>query len=282
MAAARHPDPAHDASESLARLTHELANLLDGSLRNLALVLGHGPRDPATAPTDATEQRLRTVHAALRQMARLVQSAGRPDTAAHSGLEAGTVREAVEHAVGMIEPQAAADGTTLHVRVAGNAGTLPAGIAFTVLSNGLRNALEAVRTAGHGRGRIEVDARLHAASQTPARLVLRITDNGVGPPPPAPLQTGGFMPPVPPARACVPTFSTKGPGRGIGLALCRELVQERGGGIELTTGDAGAGACLTAWWPVAPVLPQGDTPARAGTARHTEGTSGHEDTEDGD
>lgn len=92
-----------------------------------------------------------------------------------------------------------------------------------VLVNLVKNAIEAAGPAGIDPV-IHLDCEVHEAS-----VVLRVSDNGPGLP--EPVQSKIF----------VDGFSTKGAGRGRGLAIVRESVQIQGGSIEaLNLLDQGA------------------------------------------
>jgi signal transduction histidine kinase len=92
-----------------------------------------------------------------------------------------------------------------------------------VLTNLVQNAIEAVPD---GTGRVRV-----AGSVDGDEIVISVRDNGPG------------VPPDVQARLFTPFFTTKGPGRGMGLGLTitRRVVQALGGGIQLVS-SAGAGA----------------------------------------
>jgi signal transduction histidine kinase len=51
--------------------------------------------------------------------------------------------------------------------------------------------------------------------------------------------------------ALLPFYSTKQSGTGLGLALCREIIESHGGRIELRARDGG-GAVVTCWIPGKP------------------------------
>jgi two-component system CitB family sensor kinase len=70
-------------------------------------------------------------------------------------------------------------------------------------------------------------------------LLVRVRDTGTG------------VPPSDRERVFEPGYSTKeGAGHGVGLSLVRELVERRGGWIEVDDADDGCGgAAFTAWLP---------------------------------
>jgi sensor histidine kinase regulating citrate/malate metabolism len=102
----------------------------------------------------------------------------------------------------------------------------------TVLGNAVANALEALQASGPPRGRPEVRVTVR---EEPARVVVEVRDNGAGPARGA----GGD-----PFEAGV---STKGPGRGLGLAIVARVVAAAHG--EVTLEDTGAGALFRATLP---------------------------------
>ena len=90
-----------------------------------------------------------------------------------------------------------------------------------VLLNLLLNAADA-QDGQPGRVRVRLVRRA-------GELVLRVEDDGPG------------IPPEARARLFEPFFTTKpaGAGTGLGLAVCRDLVREHGGRIEVASGDPG-------------------------------------------
>jgi two-component system CitB family sensor kinase len=106
---------------------------------------------------------------------------------------------------------------------------------LTILGNLVDNALDAA-AAGERRPPL---VRVHIADEAGALLV-RIRDTGPGVPAAA--------------RAAVfePGYSTKArDGRGVGLSLVRQLVERRGGWVEVEDATDGCGAVFTAWLPEA-------------------------------
>jgi signal transduction histidine kinase len=93
-----------------------------------------------------------------------------------------------------------------------------------VLINLLINASQAMK----GRGQIWVEAEARAAGGER----LRIRDDGPG------------IPPEVRARAFEALFTTKAKGSGLGLALCRRIMQAHGGSIEIEGRSDGASFLL--------------------------------------
>jgi DNA-binding transcriptional LysR family regulator/anti-sigma regulatory factor (Ser/Thr protein kinase) len=106
---------------------------------------------------------------------------------------------------------------------------------LTVLGNLVDNALDAA-AAGERRPPL---VRVHLDDEAGALLV-RVRDTGAGVP--AAARTAVFE----------PGYSTKGgDGRGVGLSLVRQLVERRGGWVEVEDASDGCGAVFTAWLPEA-------------------------------
>jgi two-component system, CitB family, sensor kinase len=104
---------------------------------------------------------------------------------------------------------------------------------LTILGNLVDNALDAAATDNRRPPLV----RVHLADEAGALLV-RVRDSGAGVPAAA--------------RAAVfePGYSTKdGEGHGVGLSLVRQLVERRGGWVEVEDASDGCGAVFTAWLP---------------------------------
>jgi signal transduction histidine kinase len=134
-----------------------------------------------------------------------------------------------------------------------------------VALNLLLNALDAVDDGGTiwieiGFGRrasFDVQGRLEP---TPG-VFLAVSDDGRG------------IPASDPERIFEPFFSTKETGLGLGLAICRRIIESHGGTIEVST-RPGGGAVFTIFLPTK--LPATEDPLALGGERtilHTEGAS---------
>ena len=220
------PIDAGDAAERLTRLTHDLRGLLDGSLRWLSLI----ERGIDVSPADARD-RIETVRGALVRMAGLIAEASSGRDAVDSLLTETTLAGAVEHAVETLRLRAADAGCVMRAEIEDGAGEEPVGALYSVVLNGLTNAIESVERANRAmKGGGEVVARLSGESRDGrAFSVLTITDDGEGPP----LEGD-------PEAVFAAGYSTRNPGRGIGLGLAGELVRSVGGEIELREGSGSA------------------------------------------
>jgi signal transduction histidine kinase len=97
-----------------------------------------------------------------------------------------------------------------------------------VLGNLVKNAVE----ASPGGGALHLRCNVEGSS-----LVFEIEDEGAGPP-------------VESDRIFEPDFTTKSAGTGLGLPICRRIVEDHGGSIELVVAR-GSGACFRLRWPLA-------------------------------
>jgi signal transduction histidine kinase len=224
------PGDAPYAIEHVTALTHEIRNLLDGSIRCLGLARRSISQLPGEleGARDATRH-LDIAKGALERMADLVNAAmhgsasvvGSPALAPERPI---TLEEATRHAADVLMPQAQERGISIVLGIDPLAGSVPVGPMYSVILNGLKNSLESIPEGQ--RGTIDVTIRI-IADEAAARDGLRfhlisIQDDGCG------LRGRRTA-----ERAFDFGFSTKQTGRGIGLALAREIVRHAGGSIEL-------------------------------------------------
>lgn len=250
MVSRRHTPP---PAEGAARLAHELANLLDGSLRHVGLALRTLERgDSGTLPDvplddEALTHRLTTARDAMQQMAQLIHRWLRESRSVDSLYQhSRSLGQSVAHAFALFQPAALAQKVELTAEVAADAARLPAGPLDPVLLNSLRNSLEALAAlpADATSRCIEVIARIQQHD-----LILTVRDSGPGLAA-AVLDDRGQL---------QHGRSTKPGGHGLGLSLCRAIVSSLGGSLQLTSrGDGARGAELTAQVPVTGLVNPGD------------------------
>jgi signal transduction histidine kinase len=222
------PRPAPDAPESGPQLAHELANLLDGSLRNVGLVLGT-LRDSARAGQpvvpidDDLIQRLETVSTGLRQMADLIHRwMGWQHEAAWQHHDTRTLRQIIDHATRLLQPAAMSRRINIAVSISDDAANLPAASVYPILANSLRNGIEAIAgdpNRPEAPGTIQVGAAIVQGA-----LELTIADNGPGICPTLLDESGQFR----------FGMTSKPNGHGLGLSLCRDIAARLGGALLIS------------------------------------------------
>ncbi len=228
------------AVRGVEALAHELGNMLDGSLRMLGLALRTLDRansqhaDHADQNLNEAHRQIQTASFALQRMADLVHAAMQGATlplgsTGLSNTRPVTLGEAIEHSVHVITPSAEQRGTKIHTEVSPDVASQPAGPLYSVLLNGLRNALESIAQAGTTSGSatggtIEISATCEAPppGHRVQWICITITDDGLGPP------KGPNA-----HRVFEHGFTTKPGGHGLGLALSRSIVRDLHGTIQL-------------------------------------------------
>jgi len=222
---ALHAAEASDQStDRLLGVAHELGNLVDGALRTVELArrgVGEAAGDPTRDQQDLT-QRLDAAHAALARMAGLLHEAMRPQGAVlFSGDSArASLIEAILHAAEVHRPLAETHGVEMSIECSPRLVLTPAGSIYTVLVNGIRNAIEVLAATGQG-GRIEIVAELATDSTGEPEVQIDVLDDGPGPPQ------------ADEQRLFHSGFTTKRGGLGVGLSLCREVVGQMRGTVHL-------------------------------------------------
>ncbi len=218
-------------TENAAKFAHELANLLDGSMRNVALARSlmndkSGAAD-AAAETDLLA-RLQTAEQGMKQMATLLKrwlaDNHHPAQLSTTGM---TLGDALSQARQLHAPAASAMGIEINLHITSEAAMLAAGPVFSVVANALRNSIEAIAAdpkRGNGPGVIDVRAQLQGG-----HVRINIADNGPG------LARELFD------MAGIFRFNgtTKPDGHGLGLALSRDIATSLGGNLRVTNRDEG-------------------------------------------
>lgn len=281
---ARHADPIDAAfvATRLTTLTHDLANLLDGSLRIVSLARRSLPEDEHDSRSRRTidgasiaqlSHQLTTLHAAMAQMADLVRasmlamSAGDSACSGLMGIRAPfgamcTLSDAIQHAADVMRPLADERRVSIDLDLSPELQDIASGPVYSVIASAVRNAIESINQLGaSAQGRVLIRGWTEAGKSGRA-VVLEVTDDGIGPPhfesdrAESVFRLG---------------FTTKPGGSGIGLAVSLDVVHQLGGTIQLlgrprdaSTGRGGA--ILRVCYPVPPRLEIGRADGRGGLA----------------
>ncbi len=223
---------------SLRQLAHELNSLLDGSLRHLGLALGQlgqAVDDGAAGVSASTAQVSETIsiaREAMWQMAQLLEQVIRGDGGpAHVLCRTQSIDQEIRRICDLLGALAAAHGIRLAQSIEPEAGCLPIGPLGTIISNGLRNAIQACARGLQARQNKERSGRVELTVKRadPGRLLIQILDTGPG----------------------LPVDSDAAPaGHGVGVALSRQVIEELGGRLELSAAPGGHGTRLLVWVPI--------------------------------
>ena len=231
------PSASPEAAEHLTTLAHELGNMLDGSMRWLGLIaesLSETGRDGKEAfdRLEITREQVLSVHSQLERMSGIVDVAmrGRATGIGSPLLGEGaavSLGEAIDHAVDVVTAHARVYNTRIELDIDRRAGMTHAGPLYSVVLNGLQNAIESIARCSEAspdedaHGLIRVSANV-VEDLGQRWVVIEITDDGHG----LPLSSDQEWP-------FRHGFTIKGDGGGVGLSICRRLVHEAGGSIEL-------------------------------------------------
>lgn len=237
------------AADRLTAVAHELRNMLDGSMRWLGIAAAALPGDEVEQEAEkllAAREQIMLVHGTLERMSSMVNAALRsrsvPLGSSLLGVsDAVSLGMAIDHAVDVVRPFASEHGVNVGVHIDTEAGTFPAGPLYTVVLNGLMNAIQSIGLAGrHDKlnpgGRVDVTATVDRVRE---EIVVEIRDDGVG----VDRAVSG-------ENAFRHGVTTREDGYGVGLALARQIVESLEGVISLTdhedrVGQARRGAVLS-------------------------------------
>jgi nitrogen fixation/metabolism regulation signal transduction histidine kinase len=225
--------PGSDNALSARQLAHELNNHLDGSLRCLRLA-EQSLSDSVVGDDAALKQaqrRIELARRAMHDMAQLLDRALRSHAPTTGDLATDlTIDDMVQRIVAAIEPIAGAHDIALHAHVAPDVRALPAGVLGALIRNGIDNAVAACTADGLAVRCVELSI---ARSRAPDRIVVLITDTGPGA-----------------APNLEPGETTRPDGHGVGLDLCRRIVDSLDGALSLMNIPFGGGAVLRIELPI--------------------------------
>ena len=194
-------------------LAHHVNNALTGVVGYLELALRQAP--PAGPVTDHLLAALRCAHQAADTVKRIVNFASRAP--APEALAPLSLRELAEQAAERAR-LLAPPGVAVEVQAHGPAWvTASAHLTRTALDQLVRNALEAMPEGGRLTLRVEAKAGRHTLSAS---------------------DTGAGLSAEARAHLFEPFWTTKPTGHlGLGLVLCREVLEAQGGALQLTAAD---------------------------------------------
>jgi len=220
------------AADRLTVVAHELRNMLDGSMRWLGVVAATLPESEVAAESEklsAAREQILTVQHTLERMSSMVNAALRSKAVPIGSPLLGvssvvSLAMAIDHAMDVVRPLAGERGVQLRLTIEPAAGCVPAGPMYTVILNGLINAVEAIGRAAerdtlNPGGTIEITARCERGGE---EVILDIADDGAG------LDSA-----VRGEKAFRHGVTTRPDGYGIGLAISRQIVESMEGVISL-------------------------------------------------
>ena len=242
--------------ELAASLTHEVSQPLVSIASHAAAATRWLSREPPKLDEVATS--LNRIAAGTRHAVRIV---GKMRSFARRGnlvTEAMKPHDCIADAVTLVEHEAYRQKTRIDVDVPPH---LPAVVGDRtqiqqVIVNIAYNAIQAMQAAKSPDRRISITAAitgaaLAEASGEPETVTFTVADTGPG------------IPDALLARIFEPFFSTKEEGMGLGLSICKTIVEEHGGRLWAANGlsDTPAGATLSFSLPVERAAAEGGQPA---------------------
>lgn len=211
-----------------AMVAHEINNPLDGIQRLVNLARRVAPEgDP-----EPVERYLNQAAGGLQRLGAIVRELLAFSRSASGHTEAMPIRDLLAEAVHAACEQAREGGVAIDLTCAADLPPLRSTSLFHVVLNLVKNAVEAMPEGG----RIDVAARCR-----PDVLVIEVADDGPGIP-------EELLP-----KLFEPFFTRKavGKGTGLGLVVCRDLVERQGGTLTASNRSRG-GAVFTVEIPLAP------------------------------
>lgn len=219
----------HELNQPLAAI----ASYATGSLNLLAEL--RAPDGPAAA-SPREDETLRLVRQALERVAEQAERAGRVITSVHAFVrrrersrEGVAVDELIEAVAPLVRLQARKSGTRLEIESPRPRLKVWADRTMIeqVLLNLTRNAIQSMEGADTPLAERVLTVRV---SQPHSRWVrLAVVDRG------------GGIPPEVASQLFTPFFTTRAEGMGLGLSLCRTVIEQHGGALEFGPAESGDG-----------------------------------------
>src|SRR5689334_4505245 len=242
--AARAAEASRAKSDFLATMSHELRTPLN-AIAGYTQLIDMGLRGPVTTAQHEDLQRILRSQTHLTSLINEVLSYARLESGAITyAVRPTPVTAAAENAEALVEPQRAAKGIHLDVRLPGGEGTPPIQVLADqdklqqILINLLSNAVKFTPPGG----RIVLD--LVTELERPGMALIRVSDTGMGIP--ADKLQAIFEPFVQVGRS----LNSPGEGTGLGLAISRELARGMGGDLTVESTE-GRGSVFTLTLPLA-------------------------------
>lgn len=229
---------------SPSQLAHELNNLLDGSLRGVGMVLRQLRELELDESTRGQlDKYLSTADQSMRLMADVVEryANGQPDRAPSLNDLVrcrGSLLDVLTHAVNVYGPAIEQRGVELVTRLDPAVCDLPAGAVYTVLANGINNALQAIEAAEPAppEHTHRITVRI---LEDHGDVVVQVADSGDGIDPQLLDEHGEFRFGI----------TTRPQGHGVGLGVCRQIAEDLGGDLDIAHRADGPGSELTLRFP---------------------------------
>jgi two-component system sensor histidine kinase DctS len=248
--------------EMASLLSHELnqplAAIASYASGGINLIDDPSPATPAAAAAVATQAEVRgLLRQALERIAEQAERAGRVIKSVNDFVrrreqprDAVSVGVLLDAVLPLVRLQARKSGARIVVDMAGAEApqvSCDRTMIEQVLLNLARNAIQAMETATPAAQR---ELILRVRQTHPRWVAFSVVDAGPG------------IPPDVAARLFTPFFTTRSEGMGLGLSLCRTVIEQHGGALDFGPGPLGAGTEFRFTLPAAP----GTASATAGIA----------------
>lgn len=203
-----------------ARFVHELSNLVDGSMRQLSQALAKitvQSSHESPAVQGEVIQQLQAADGGMKQLALMVRqwmSACQQQAAYQSASH--DLGQMIEHAVSLMRTASLSRGVRVRVRLTEAVKRLPAGPIYTIVTNALRNSIEAIESPG---GHIAIFGRVIRDD-----VIILVCDDGPG--------LSSHL--LDPQGQFSFGRTTKPSGHGLGLVLSKQLAERLEGELILT------------------------------------------------
>jgi signal transduction histidine kinase len=244
LGAAKSNEP-HELLQHQPDSSMEFAHELRGRLQTISLSTVLLEMQSSGAAAEPTRRQVRIIRDALVQAEWLLQHEGLLTGSGHAeSLQlTASVARVLESVTQGLDAQAAASGVELRLPESVPRLAVEAGVAHLILSNLLGNAIKYSDPTKDERW-VTVRAEETAGDHS-EYLILEVADNGIGIP--ADMQEHVFR------RGCRvhPQAAT---GLGLGLAIIRRLLDDRGGGVDLVSEER-VGTTVRCRLPASPLSP---------------------------